>query len=54
MESLKITTHNFLSLVLHTAPLPKLLLLDRWFRYEAQQELRSQLELSANKINTFI
>jgi len=54
MESLKITTHNFLSLVLHTAPLPKLLLLDRWFRSEAQQELRSQLDLSANKINTLI
>jgi hypothetical protein len=54
MESLKITTHNFLSLVLHTAPLPKLLLVDRWFRSEAQQELRSQLDLSANKINTLI
>ena len=54
MESLKITTHNFLSLVLHTAPLPKLLLVDRWFRSEAQQELRSQLDLSALKVSTLI
>jgi len=54
IDSLKLTCHNFLSLVLHTAPLPKLLLLDRWFRSEAQQELRSQLDLSAHKINTLI
>lgn len=53
-DSLRLTCHNFLSLVLHTAPLPKLLLLDRWFRSEAQQELRSQLDLSAHKVNILI
>ena len=54
IDSLRLTCHNFLSLVLHTAPLPKLLLLDRWFRSEAQQELRSQLDLSAHKIDILI
>lgn len=53
-DLLRITLHNFLSVVLSTAPPPKLLLLERWFRSEAQQEMRSQLKLSTKKINTLI
>eukprot|EP01038_Epipyxis_sp_PR26KG_P004560 gene4560-6432_t len=53
-DLLKNTLHNFLSIVLSTAPPPKLLLLDRWFRSEAQQELRSQLKLSSKKIDVLI
>jgi WD repeat-containing protein 91 len=36
-DSVKVTMNNFLSIVLRTAPPPKLLLLERWFRSEAQQ-----------------
>lgn len=53
-DLLKVTLHNFLSVVLSTAPPPKLLLLERWFRSEAQQEIRSQLKASNNKIETLV
>lgn len=53
-EMLKITLHNFLSVVLSSAPPPKLLLLERWFRSEAQQEIRAELKFSAKKIDSLI
>lgn len=53
-DLLKVTLHNFLSVVLSTAPPPKLLLLERWFRSEAQQEIRSQLKLSSHKIDSLL
>ncbi len=53
-DLLRITLHNFLSVVLSTAPPPKLLLLERWFRSEAQQEIRSQLKLSSKKIDSLL
>lgn len=53
-DQLKITLHNFLSVVLSTAPAPKILLLERWFRSEAQQEIRTQLKLSAKKIDSLV
>lgn len=53
-ELLKITLHNFLSVVLSSAPPPKLLLLEKWFRSEAQQEMRSQLKLSSKKIDCLV
>lgn len=53
-ELLKITLQNFLSVVLSTAPAPKLLILEKWFRSEAQQEIRTQLKLSAKKIDALI
>lgn len=51
IESLKLTVSNFLSIVLSTAPPPKLLLLERWFRSEAQQEIRQQLKQSLSRID---
>jgi len=42
VDLLRITLHNFLSVVLSSAPPPKLLLLEKWYRSEAQQEMRSQ------------
>lgn len=53
-DLLKVTLHNFLSVVLSSAPPPKLLLLEKWFRSEAQQEIRSQLKQSAKKIDALI
>jgi hypothetical protein len=53
-ELLRITLHNFLSVVLSSAPPPKLLLLEKWFRSEAQQEMRSQLKLSSKKIDCLV
>lgn len=53
-ELLKITLQNFLSVVLSTAPPPKLLLLEKWYRSEAQQEIRTQLKLSAKKIDALV
>lgn len=53
-DLLKVTLHNFLSVVLSSAPPPKLLLLEKWFRSEAQQEIRSQLKQSAKKIDSLI
>ncbi len=53
-ELLKITLHNFLSVVLSSAPPPKLLLLEKWFRSEAQQEMRSQLKISSKKISCLV
>lgn len=51
---LRNTLHNFLSAVLASAPPPKLLLLEKWFRSEAQQELRSQLKQSSKKIEHLV
>jgi hypothetical protein len=53
-ELLRITLHNFLSVVLSSAPPPKLLLLEKWFRSEAQQEMRSQLRLSSKKVECLV
>lgn len=47
-EALRITIGNFLSIVLQSAPLPKLLLLEKWFHTDAQQEMRAQLSLSGD------
>lgn len=53
-ENLFLTLSNFLSIVLRSAPPPKLLLLDRWFASEAQQEIRSQLKLSFQKVDILV
>ena len=53
-ELLKITLHNFLSVVISSSPPPKLLLLEKWYRSEAQQEIRSQLKQSAKKIDNLL
>eukprot|EP01031_Cornospumella_fuschlensis_P025261 gene25262-30505_t len=49
-ELLKITLHNFLSIVLSSSPPPKLLLLEKWYRSEAQVEMRSQYANLSKKI----
>ena len=51
---MRVTLANFISTVLRTAPPPKLLLLERWFRSEAQQEIRSQLKLSMQKMDILV
>lgn len=53
-DLLKVTLHNFLSVVMSSAPAPKLLLLEKWFRSEAQQEIRSQLKQASKKIDSLI
>jgi hypothetical protein len=53
-ELLKITLHNFLSVVISSAPPPKLLLLEKWFRSESQQELLFQLRISSAKIEYLV
>ncbi len=54
IETLRTTTGNFLSVVLQAAPLPKLLLLERWFHAESQQEIRAQLSLSSKKVDNLL
>mmetsp|Transcript_8567 Transcript_8567/g.11931 ORF Transcript_8567/g.11931 Transcript_8567/m.11931 type:complete len:390 (-) Transcript_8567:2703-3872(-) len=49
-EMLRVTLHNFLSIVLSTAPPPKLLNLERWFRSDGQIETRAQLRKSSRQI----
>eukprot|EP01039_Chlorochromonas_danica_P011045 gene11045-12301_t len=41
-ELLRITLQNFLSIVLASAPPPRLLMLEKWYRSEGQQEIRSR------------
>ena len=53
-DMLKITLHNFLSIVLSTAPPPKLIILERWFRSDAQQETRIQLKRSSQQIECLV
>eukprot|EP01036_Dinobryon_divergens_P026042 gene26040-34644_t len=53
-DMLKITLHNFLSIVLSTAPPPKLIILERWFRSDAQQETRTQLKRSSQQIECLL
>ena len=53
-ELLKITLHNFLSTVISSAPPPKLLLLEKWFRSESQQELLFQLRIAAAKTDYLV
>ena len=54
VDMLKITLHNFLSIVLSTAPPPKLIILERWFRSDAQQETRIQLKRSSQQIECLL
>jgi hypothetical protein len=49
-DVLRISLQNLLSVVMKTAPTPKLLLLDRWYSSEAQEVLRSQVRESVSKI----
>jgi len=53
-ELLKITLHNFLSIVISSAPPPKLLQLEKWFRSESQQDLLFQLRISTAKIDYLV
>lgn len=53
-DGLRLTLANFLTIVLSTAPPPKLLLLERWYRAEAQQELRLQLKQSYQKVDLLV
>lgn len=49
-DVLRISLQNLLSVVLKTAPTPKLILLDRWYSSEAQELLRSQVRESISKV----
>jgi hypothetical protein len=50
-DSLRLTVTNFLSIVIHSAPPPKLVLLERWFRAEAQQALRAELKQTTRLVD---
>lgn len=54
IDGLRLSLNNFLTIVLSTAPPPKLLLLERWYRSEAQQEIRSQLKQSFQKVDILV
>jgi hypothetical protein len=53
-DSLRTTLGNFLSIVMASAPPPKLLLLEKWFHSEAQTEMRSQLSVSSKKVDALL
>jgi hypothetical protein len=53
-DSLRTTLSNFLSIVLASAPPPKLLLLEKWFHSEAQTEMRAQLSVSSRKVESLL
>ena len=49
-DVLRISLQNLLSVVMKTAPTPKLILLDRWYSSEAQELLRTQVRESISRI----
>ena len=49
LDNLKTALFNYITLVLCSAPPPRLLLIDRWFRSESQLELRKSIEENAIK-----
>jgi len=51
-DVLRISLQNLLSVVMKTAPTPKLILLDRWYSSEAQEMLRSQVRESISRIES--
>jgi len=53
-ETLKVTLENFLSIILRTAPEPKLVLLEKWYRSDAQVELRKKLVLSDKRVEILL
>eukprot|EP00602_Paraphysomonas_sp_CaronLab_P004517 CAMPEP_0185037180 /NCGR_PEP_ID=MMETSP1103-20130426/31201_1 /TAXON_ID=36769 /ORGANISM="Paraphysomonas bandaiensis, Strain Caron Lab Isolate" /LENGTH=205 /DNA_ID=CAMNT_0027575033 /DNA_START=483 /DNA_END=1100 /DNA_ORIENTATION=+ len=53
-EMLRVTLNNFLSMILLNSPPPKLLLLERWFRSEAQQEMRMQLKQASENVESLL
>jgi hypothetical protein len=50
-DMLRVTLNNFLSTILLNAPPPKLMLLEKWFRSEAQQEVRVQLRQASDNVD---
>lgn len=50
-EILRNGLQNFISVVLRTTPLPKLLLMDRWYRSEKQQQMRTELDQALSRVN---
>ena len=50
LDNLRTVLFNYISLVLRSAPPPRLLLLERWFRSETQFEVRTALESAGAKI----
>jgi hypothetical protein len=54
IDDLRLSLGNFLSTVLASSPPPKLLLLERWYRAEAQQEIRQQLKHSFEKVTLLV
>lgn len=50
LDNLRTVLFNYISLVLRSAPPPRLLLLERWFRSETQLEVRTALESARGKI----
>lgn len=51
LDNLKTALFNYITLVLRSAPPPRLLLIDRWFRSESQLELRKSIENSACRLD---
>lgn len=49
-EMLHMSLYNLLSVIIKTAPTPRLLLIDRWVQSEAQQSLRNEVRTSLENI----
>ena len=49
-EMLRNGLQNFISMVLRTTPLPKLLLMERWYRSEKQQQMRTELDQALSRV----
>ena len=52
-DNLKLVLFNYMTVVLRSAPAPRLLLIDKWFRSETQMELRKAIESSMSKIKAY-
>lgn len=53
-EILRNGIQNYLSMVLRTCAPPKLLLVERWFRSEKQQQMRLELQASLNREDALV
>ena len=50
LDNLKTVLFNYITIVLRSAPAPRLLLIDKWFRSETQMDIRRKIESNTSKI----
>ena len=52
-DNLKSVLFNYMTVILRSAPAPRLLLIDKWFRSETQMEIRKAMESNMSKIKAY-